>query len=129
MKLENHYKSEFNSSFYFTFQLWNKNHCFSLVIIHLSFISCLVVFIRICVLHTTLHHLIAPLDIIYKHFSSSYFITLMSWKLTWNVLKMSWKVHKGLYLFFIIQWIEFKFENLKYNSIYVTIILNKIKKR
>jgi hypothetical protein len=35
MKLKNHYKSEFNSSFYFTFQLWNTNHCFSLVIIHL----------------------------------------------------------------------------------------------
>jgi hypothetical protein len=32
-------------------------------------------FIRICVLHTTLHHLIAPLDIIYKHFSSSYFMS------------------------------------------------------
>ena len=28
-------------------------------------------------------------------------VTLMSWKLTWNVLKMSWKVHKGLYLFLL----------------------------
>jgi hypothetical protein len=33
----------------------------------------LVVFIRICVLHTSLHHLIAPLDIIYTHFSSLYY--------------------------------------------------------
>jgi hypothetical protein len=59
----------------FTFQLWNNNHYVlifkKMVIIHLYFISCLVVFIQICVLHTTLHHLIAPLNIIYKHFSSS----------------------------------------------------------
>ena len=25
----------------------------------------------------------------------------LTWKLSWNVLKMSWKVHKGLYLFLI----------------------------
>jgi hypothetical protein len=42
----------------FTFQLWNNNHYVlilkKIVIIHLSFISFLVVFIRICVLHTAL---------------------------------------------------------------------------
>jgi hypothetical protein len=54
----------------------------------------------------------------------------MSWKLTWNVLKMSWKVHKGLYLFYYLIWIEFEFENVKYISICLTNILKKyIKKK
>ena len=45
---------------------------------------------------------------------------------------MSWKCPEKYikaYILFIIQWIEFKFENLKYISIYVTIILKKFKKR
>ena len=44
-----------------------------------------------------------------------------------NVLKIDLKCPEKYikaYIFFIIQWIEFKFENLKYISIYVTIILN-----
>jgi hypothetical protein len=42
-----------------------------------------------------------------------------------NVLKIDLKCPEKYikaYIFFIIQWIEFKFENLKYISIYVTII-------
>ena len=49
-----------------------------------------------------------------------------------NVLKIDLKCpekYLKAYIFFIIQWIEFKFENLKYISIYVTIIVKKIKKR
>jgi hypothetical protein len=42
----------------------------------------------------------------------------MSWKLTWKCPEKYIKA----YIFFIIQWIEFTFENLKYISIYVTII-------
>ena len=45
---------------------------------------------------------------------------------------MSWKCPekyiKAYNFFFIIQWIEFKFENIKYISIYLTNILKKIKK-
>ena len=40
-----------------------------------------------------------------------------------NCHEMSWKCPEKYikaYIFFIIQWIEFKFENLKYISIYVT---------
>jgi hypothetical protein len=33
------------------------------------------------------------------------------------------------YIFFIIQWIEFKFKNLKYISIYVMNIKKEIKKK
>ena len=40
---------------------------------------------------------------------------------------MSWKYIKA-YIFFIIQWIEFKFENVKYISIYLTNIYKQIKK-
>jgi hypothetical protein len=46
----------------------------------------------------------------------------LTWKLSWNVLKMSWQVHLGLYPFFFFffnQWIDFKFENVKYISIYL----------
>jgi hypothetical protein len=49
-----------------------------------------------------------------------------------NVLKIDLKCPEKYikaYIFFIIQWIEFKFENPKYISIYVTIIFKKIKKR
>ena len=41
---------------------------------------------------------------------------------------MSWKYPEKYikaYIFFIIQWIEFKFENVKYISIYLTNILKK----
>ena len=41
---------------------------------------------------------------------------------------MSWKCPEKYikpYIFFIIQWIEFKFENLKYISIYLTNIEKK----
>jgi hypothetical protein len=44
---------------------------------------------------------------------------------------MSWKCPEKyikVYIFFIIQWIEFKFENVKYISIYLTNIEKKIKK-
>ena len=33
------------------------------------------------------------------------------------------------YIFFIIQWTEFKFENVKYISIYLTNILKKYKEK
>ena len=45
---------------------------------------------------------------------------------------MSWKCPEKYikaYIFFIIQWIEFKFENLKYISIYLTNIEKKNKKK
>ena len=45
---------------------------------------------------------------------------------------MSWKCPEKYikaYIFFIIQWIEFKFENVKYNSIYLTNIKKEIKKK
>ena len=44
---------------------------------------------------------------------------------------MSWKCPEKyikVYIFFIIQWIEFKFENVKYISIYLTNIKKKLKK-
>ena len=42
----------------------------------------------------------------------------------YNVLKCPEKYIKA-YVFFIIQWIEFKFENVKYISIYLTNIQKK----
>ena len=45
---------------------------------------------------------------------------------------MSWKYPEKYikaYIFFIIQWIEFKFENVKYISIYLTNIFKKIYKK
>ena len=47
-----------------------------------------------------------------------------------NVLKIDLKCPEKYikaYIFFIIQWIEFKFENLKYISIYLTNIEKKNK--
>jgi hypothetical protein len=44
---------------------------------------------------------------------------------------MSWKCPEKyikVYIIFIIQWIEFKFENVKYISIYLTNIKKKLKK-
>jgi hypothetical protein len=43
-------------------------------------------------------------------------LRVVSWKLTW--MKCPEKYIKA-YIFFIIQWIEFKFENFKYSSIYL----------
>ena len=45
-----------------------------------------------------------------------------------NCQEMSWKCsekYRKAYIFFIFQWIEFKFENVKYISIYLTNILKK----
>jgi hypothetical protein len=49
-----------------------------------------------------------------------------------NILKIDLKCPEKYikaYIFFIIQWIEFKFENVKYISIYLTNILKKILKK
>jgi hypothetical protein len=52
------------------YDLWVLRHKIGGVKVFVNNV-CLVVFIRICVLHTALLHLITPLDIIYKHFNSS----------------------------------------------------------
>ena len=58
--------------------------------------------------------------------SSTTWVTLMSWNVVKIDLKCPEKYIKA-YIVFIIQWIEFKFENVKYISIYLTNILKKIK--
>jgi hypothetical protein len=50
----------------------------------------LVVYIRICALHTELHHLIAPLNIIYKHLSGQLFEYLMSDECEFMLLHDLW---------------------------------------
>ena len=56
--------------------------------------------------------------------SSTKWVTLMSWNVVKIDLKCPEKYIKA-YIFFIIQWIEFKFENVKYISIYLTNIKKK----